>query len=430
MFALVCWGPPLFFSLDLVVRAMWGRWWVVVFGRGSYGLLEGNFDPANFKFVVVIPDIHGDLNSLLRSLYMAYELTESTAMISSYREFAAVVMDAVEKTRKRENHQTSKLPNFFSGLWSPISSIHPIVEGAENYGYITPLSSRGNEVLLVQLGDVVDRGPHSQSCLVLMRILDKLTGWKVAQLYGNHEIMSRLRRTSYIHPAEAKMIAKNSQSIWGRLSLARSYPGMGKNEPVWNRLTESALLVARLGILGEAEQYPAATLFVHGGIEFRFLEQFMNYPRRPSQFDKMNLVDRLNHLAQWMLSELSGREISAWLGSPGSPLWTRAFRERSSEFVCSTVLPQIQAEFQVARVIVGHTPTWNRRVRSMCDGQLIMADTGLSQWMFKDEPTANPTVLLMELDGRSLRRMDAYYFGEDQKVLRQGIFPIPNHDDQ
>jgi len=67
----------------------------------------------------------------------------------------------------------------------------------------TPLSDSPDATILVQLGDIVDRGPFSLECLKIMDIIELAIGKKTVRLYGNHEIMSHLGKSgAYIHAEE------------------------------------------------------------------------------------------------------------------------------------------------------------------------------------------------------------------------------------
>src|SRR5689334_4390589 len=63
----------------------------------------------------------------------------------------------------------------------------------------------GQKTHLVQLGDVVDRGPDSRKTLDLLRRLEgeaAQAGGAVHLLLGNHEVMRMMGDMRYVHPAE------------------------------------------------------------------------------------------------------------------------------------------------------------------------------------------------------------------------------------
>jgi hypothetical protein len=69
-------------------------------------------------------------------------------------------------------------------------------------------SWRGDDAILVQTGDVVDRGPHSVEAFQFLRVLQDQAaagGGQVVRLCGNHELMllqQDWRYVNYEHPGE------------------------------------------------------------------------------------------------------------------------------------------------------------------------------------------------------------------------------------
>lgn len=111
-------------------------------------LRPGEIIANDYDFVVVIPDIHGELEGLYRSLWLAQ--------------------------KKVDPSRGEDLNSFKARFTAPEARIS---EGA-------------GRVALVQLGDLVDRGPDSYECVATMSLLPTVLGWRVLQLYGNHELMT------------------------------------------------------------------------------------------------------------------------------------------------------------------------------------------------------------------------------------------------
>ena len=74
------------------------------------------------------------------------------------------------------------------------------------------------------------------------------------------------------------------------------------------------------------------------------------------------------------------------LGADG-PMWYRG-AVRCRALFEQPVLAGLMAELGVARVVVGHTPTKDRRVRSLHGGRLIMLDTGMLASHYRGRPAA------------------------------------------
>ncbi len=363
--------------------------------------LVGHFDSSQFKYVVVIPDIHGDMDALLGSLYLGYNATEqgvgTTPNLLNYDDFSAAVLRFANIVTDRSEHTVT-----------------------------FPLSSMPGKVLLVQLGDVVDRGDHSVPCLTIMKKVEEITGWKTVRLYGNHELMNYLGVAGeYVN--ELEVLQMNTGSGFSR------YPGMEPGGEIWKTITDSSLLVARLGDPNDNLDDSAAdqelralsspsTLFVHGGIDGRFTNEFIqNYGHYTEE--NVNLVDKLNQITRAILTAPLGnitfREHNKWLNNENySPLWHRSLTEMTTDSIhkhlCEVILPNILKLFKVARIVIGHTPLANHLMFRTCKSRLILADSAISRFVDStmDDPrrkTSHPAILLMQLSSGELRSMGPLY---------------------
>lgn len=225
---------------------------------------------------------------------------------------------------------------------------------------------------------------------------------------------------------------------------------------LWGQISESSLLVARLG--GETEDGiphidSASTLFVHGGIDVAFLETFLGGVKGDqnllSLIGDVSLPDALNLLTKLMLTSLRDslpHTLDPFLMSMAmSPLWTRDLANLRPEYVCHVLLAPILKKFQVARVIVGHTPQLDRRMKSLCGSRVILADAAMSKWIIKrnwsaDEDSlpverdphtgleivGNPTVLVLETGySTQLQSMEALYFDiATSEIITENFFPL------
>ena len=348
---------------------------------------SGELDPSTFDNVVIIPDIHGDDASFLRSLWLAFNDIEG---------------DDIEFTRFR---------------------FHIL---AVSSGKIKgpALSRSSSSTLLVQLGDVVDRGPHGLSCLAILESIEASIGWRTVRLYGNHEFLSHDGLSNeYIHPLEVDYF----DAKFGRpFSRATEFATGGR---VWTEIVSSRLLIARIGAVPplspEARDPPippltsSSTLFVHGGMELDWLTRVMGNVTSEAE----SVVDALNRLTR----DAATNEESLFyksLGQRQSPLWIRDLGDINREYVCERILPKLLKEFNVARVVVGHIPQWDLRVKALCDSRLVLADAAMSKWMFSgDDLFGNPTAVLMRQSNGVLASIRSLGFEDfDQTVQRQTLY--------
>ena len=331
--------------------------------------------------VVVIPDTHGDYRATLRSLHLAYTQIEGKRATVFFSEFVSI-FDQIRLT--------NKLPK------KPITT------------------SPKRSVLLVQLGDLVDRGPDSVGCVEVFRNLESVLGWTVRVLYGNHEVMSMLGESDrYIHRRE---LARVGGLDW------RHYldePGGEMHRAIHDMSVGVVTLTAGKGVdVPPTHPRNPNTLFVHAGIDMRWFKKSRGVKK----------VNGINDLFWLLAGSLRGLNE---LNLLNSPLWTRDFSAIESSVLCGDQLETILNHFKVARIIVGHSPLDEMRVRVRCGGRIILTDVKMSRWMFPhvDEYSiegGRPMALIMTMgDDGLLDSIVAHYTDlrtgtEDEQTV---VFP-------
>ena len=382
----------LFFSISICARCTLVSSTVVP----RTALPSGELNASAYKYVVVIPDIHGDEESLMRSLWIALKDVEPGA--PAFDEFKTAMELAID-------------------------------------GYLQqdPLSANPQDTVLVQLGDVLDRGPYGLGCLGILSVVSQVIGWKLVRLYGNHELMSHQGESGpYIHPKEAEFFAKAYGSKEARVTQ------FARGGALWKEISDESLLIARIKPSRPEEMDPTglvpitsmSTLFVHGGIETVWVDRVrstysMSHPEVVSVVDLLNLATRDTVTMEQpplpvdMLDELQ------------SPLWIRDLAEQDPDFVCSELLPTVLKYFNVARIIVGHTPQKDMRMKSFCDSRIILADTSMSRWMRvdlfndsgQDSVAGNPSALIMRRDeSGALDSIKALYYDMMASLINESVF--------
>jgi hypothetical protein len=212
----------------------------------------------------------------------------------------------------------------------------------------------GGELVVVQTGDVLDRGDDEQAILDLIARLEteaRAAGGGLVMLLGNHELMNAAGDFRYVTPAgmtdfddvpaTAPVPSQVPAPQRGRLAA------LGPGGAYARRLAQHAVIA----IVGD-------TVFSHAGV----------------------LGDWVTHVADvnqssrcWLDGQAS--EPPAALTSTDSPVWTRA--AGMPDVDCALVRAALAA-LEVKRMVVGHT-VQDGGITSACDGALWRIDVGLAR---------------------------------------------------
>lgn len=262
----------------------------------------------------------------------------------------------------------------------------------------------GGATVLVQTGDVVDRGPDSlkivQDLMRLQREADRAHG-QVIPLVGNHEAMNVTGDFRYVSAGDyAAFATERSPQVREatfQANQAAIEAAYRQRDPT---LTPEAIKAAWIAAtpLGKLEHQavwrpngrigrwivdnPAVvvldgTLFVHGGIS----PAYVTTP-----------VAEINRKVAAAL-QAADASSEAIINDPAGPLWYRGLAGQSAEPADAAAAPkgadapappsieaqldQIQAAYGVKRVVIGHTPALSE-IKLLYGGRLARIDTGIS----------------------------------------------------
>ena len=283
----------------------------------------------------------------------------------------------------------------------------------------------GGSSTLVVTGDLLDRGPDSRRVMDLLMALEAEAGeagGAVHVLLGNHEVMNLVGDLRYVSDAEYAAFADDEAAeerdeAWQRyreeapeeadeavlrgqfeeryppgfFAHRRAFRSDGHygawllDQPLLIVVNDTAFthgglspLVTELGLEGvnrqlmqDVEQYmihletvidaglldPAENFYRHAAV----LESLDTSALPPEQSAAVAEVIRLN------ASQIHG---------PRSPLWYRG-NAGCGELVEYDRLMAALDAIDAERVVIGHTPTLNRKVLSRFDGRVIEIDTGM-----------------------------------------------------
>jgi hypothetical protein len=329
-----------------------------VFGLFLLGLTRVSafdLDAAEFSHVVVIPDIHGDSLALLRSLWLAVKEVDKDQPVP----------DFTEMTRAFESFVALR-------------------------DYTGPQFSVKKNVALVQLGDVLDRGPNGMESLCILAGIEKVIGWKTVQLYGNHEILN------FVNLAD-RYVGEKEKKRFELLSLDRSAL-FATGGTIRSFITDRSVGMVRLVAPGNA-----GTLFVHAGVDLAWLEQ------------NLGIYDGDVEAVNMAIKAMADSDEAHRLNNEKSILWTRDLAQQPEPAACILV-DQILERFNVHRIVVGHTPQSDFSAKTRCGGRIVLTDVMMSRWMVTsavDESSnsgGRPVAVIMKINREgNLESMDAHY---------------------
>ncbi|RKP08183.1 Metallo-dependent phosphatase-like protein [Thamnocephalis sphaerospora] len=208
----------------------------------------------------------------------------------------------------------------------------------------------GNNTILVQTGDLIDRGEDTVELLELFPRLIKEAyevGGRVIQVLGNHEIMNLAGDLRYVSPNEPGFASAAKRA----LDFSRS----GR----FGRRLYNVPLVHQVG----------DTVFAHGGITPEWSAPNLHHIN-------LQAADQLRRYAVGPNSYMR-METPPVLGIEG-PAWYRGYAKDPEEIACRT-LRQALNIMNVERMVVGHTLQNNGRVLSRCNNRFFVIDVGISQ---------------------------------------------------
>jgi hypothetical protein len=213
----------------------------------------------------------------------------------------------------------------------------------------------GGDLVVVQTGDVLDRGDDEHAVLDLIGRLEaeaRLAGGALIMLLGNHELMNAAGDFRYVTPAGEHdfddMIATAPPPNRMPARVRSRFAALGAGAPYARRLAEHAVVA----IVGD-------TVFSHAGVLGPWV----------ARIDELNQSTRC-----WMDGQ--AREPPAALTSDDSPVWTRAAGAANVD--CGPIRAALDA-LRVQRMVVGHT-VQQHGITSACDGALWRIDVGLATY--------------------------------------------------
>ncbi len=308
----------------------------------------------------------------------------------------------------------------------------------------------GGDTHLVIIGDLLDRGPRSRDAMNLMMRLEteaEEAGGRVHVLIGNHEMMNMIGDLRYVSREEYSAFA-NDETLRDRERWFDAWAARrgGASTALRERFNSTFprgyfALSAAFGADGKYGQWLLEkpiiavinrTAFVHGGLPPVVIEMGLEgvnsglrknlktYVRAVATLTEAGVLlptdgfyEHERIVTNYVPSLDESRAVldaikavqrlsdSAVLSSDG-PLWYRG-NVKCSGLIEEHRLEDALESIGADRVVVGHTPTPNRRVLQRFDGRVVEVDTGMLNFYYKGSGNAlileNGELLVQNQDG-------------------------------
>lgn len=246
----------------------------------------------------------------------------------------------------------------------------------------------GGTTILVQTGDILDRGPDSRRLLDLMMRLERdaqRAGGRVYALLGNHEVMRMRGDMRYVSPAEYEAFRDGDSrsrldGVFEVVAAQRREQARAEDQPFDERAFREAFykdnplgLVEMVRAFGASGDYGRwlrrrevmvrinGDVFVHGGVS-----------PEVAALGCQGLVEAVR-------GEIAGGPAYPpaplpYLAGEQGPVWYRGLANGTLE------TPAVEAmldAFGARRMIVGHTTQSSSRISPFHGGRVIAVDTGM-----------------------------------------------------
>ncbi len=225
----------------------------------------------------------------------------------------------------------------------------------------------GGTLVLVQTGDILDRGDGEQEILELfagLKVQAEKAGGAIHRLLGNHEFMNAMGDFRYVTRGGFADFETPETASDPPTTRARALAFLPGGE--YAKRLASFDTVTMVG----------DTVFVHGGVLPRFVES----------------LEQVNRDARcFLLGHLPPPEA---IVDPEGPIWSRAYSTGDS--ACA-VLANTLESLSAKRMVVAHTPQL-AGITSACDDKVWRIDTGMAS--FYQGPTE-----VLEIKADQVRRL-------------------------
>ena len=272
-------------------------------------------------------------------------------------------------------------PSFGKESTTPIIAIgdlHADLESSKKAFQVAGVLNEDGEwiqdnIIVVQTGDITDRGPDGLAVLEWIQYLEKEAPKHNSELHvllGNHEAMNLQGDWRYVSPADV--------TGFGGIEARKEAFKPGGYWSDWLLQHDAVLNID-------------GNIFVHGGVSIDFAQD-------------------AKELSFAVESALRTRKYMAPVLGVSGPLWYRGYWMKREDVACyeaELVLKKMNAR----RMITGHTTQPDGKVHTRCDGKLIVIDTGISKHYGE-----NVAAIRIDEEG-----VTALYFSRTERIIEEKI---------
>jgi hypothetical protein len=249
----------------------------------------------------------------------------------------------------------------------------------------------GDRAVLVQTGDILDRGADSRRVIDLLRRLERdaqEAGGRVVSLLGNHEMMRIVDDFRYVSPGEVEAFKDRDSEAYRESVLTISAERAAQRAKAEGRAYDAAafreqfLKEVPVGMIEMRQAFGPqgdygkwirqratvarinGVLFLHGGISPDVASLGCAGINAAVRKEMASVPAAAEQLKSFMS-----------LGETG-PLWYRGLATDPEEALATT-LPAILDQMQARAIVVGHTTVLPGRIGTRAGGRVIQIDTGM-----------------------------------------------------
>jgi hypothetical protein len=280
--------------------------------------------------------------------------------------------------------------------------------------------------VLVQTGDVVDRGPDGRRVLDLLRRLENeaaRAGGRVVPLIGNHEVMGLAGDLRYVSADEYNSFkTSDSESLRDRVFAAVATRAETTAKSAGERFDRDKF---RAGFIAET---PLG--LIERQVAFRPDGDYGRWLRAHDTVARINGVlfihggispataalgcEGINETVRGELKELpvdAARLPTLLVTREDGPLWYRALAVESEATLAGDLTTMLE-RLQARAIVVGHTVAANGRIATRFGGRVVQIDTGMLGGTFYPGGRASA------LEIRDGRFVAIYEDGREQLPIR------------